>query len=95
LLAVASAAVARRFFLRSGFGVDVPLHFAAAPVAAAAADLGVALIVLAMPIDHLAMRLGLAGLLGFATYLAVLKAALWATGQSLSLTHFVVEAPHS
>jgi hypothetical protein len=91
LLAVASAAVARRAFLRAGFGVDVPLLYAAAPVSAAAADLGIALILLAAPIDDLALRAGLAAFFGFAAYLAVLRGALLATGETLSLTHFIVE----
>jgi O-antigen/teichoic acid export membrane protein len=91
LLAIASAAVARRSLLRAGFGVDVPLLYAAAPVSAAAADLGIALIVLAAPIDNPALRLGLAALFGFAAYLAVLRGALWATGETLALTHFIVE----
>ena len=30
-------------------------------------------------------------LFGFAAYLAVLKGALWATGETLALTHFIVE----
>ncbi|HEV2816414.1 MAG TPA: oligosaccharide flippase family protein [Allosphingosinicella sp.] len=91
LIAVAGAALARRALLRGVFGVAVPLRYVAAPFSAAAADLGVALIVLALPLESAALRLSLAFLLGLAAYAAVLKGALWATGQSLSLTHFVVE----
>jgi len=91
LLAAAGAAIARRALLRILFAVAVPLLYVAAPLSAAAADLGVALIVLALPLDSAALGLGLAFLLGLAAYAAVLKGALWATGQSLSLTHFVVE----
>jgi O-antigen/teichoic acid export membrane protein len=91
LLAAAGAAIARRALLRARFGVDVPLLYAAAPVSAAAANLGIALVVLAAPIGHDAVRLGLAAFFGFAAYLAVLKGALWATGETLALTHFIVE----
>jgi O-antigen/teichoic acid export membrane protein len=91
LLAVASAAIARRMLLRSGFGVDVPLRYVAAPLSAAAANVGIALIVLAAPLENDALRLGVAALLGLVAYAAVLKGALWATGESLALTHFIVE----
>jgi len=91
LLAVASAALTRGLLLRSGFGVEMPLRHVAAPVSAAAADLGIALVVLALPIESPALRLGLAALLGLAAYAAMLAGALRATGESLSLTHFIVE----
>ncbi|HMG47951.1 MAG TPA: oligosaccharide flippase family protein [Allosphingosinicella sp.] len=95
LLAAAGAAIARRALLRAMFGVAVPLRYVAAPLSAAAANLGVALIILALPLDSAALRLGLAFLFGLAVYAAVLKGALWATGQNLSLTHFVVEDPRA
>jgi O-antigen/teichoic acid export membrane protein len=91
LLAAAGAAIARRALLRGMFGVAVPLRYVAAPLSAAAANLGIALVVLAAPIGHDALRLGLAAFFGFAAYLAVLKGALWATGETLALTHFIVE----
>ena len=93
LLAVAAAAIARRALLRALFAVAVPLRYVAAPLSAAAADLGIALIVLALPLEDHALRLGLAAAFGLAAYGAVLKGALWATGQSLSLSHFVAEDP--
>lgn len=91
LLAVSAAAAARRAFLRLGFGVDVALGYASTPLAAALVDLGVALTLLAAPIEPLALKLGLAVLLGFMAYLFVLRLALRFKGESLSLTHFVVD----
>ena len=92
LLAATGAAIARQALLRALFGIALPLRYVAAPLSAAAANLGVALIVIALPLEDEALRLGLAAFFGFAAYLAVLKGALWATGESLALTHFVVEA---
>jgi O-antigen/teichoic acid export membrane protein len=91
LLAVIGAAMMRRTILRREFGVDVPLFHAAVALPAAAADLGVALTILALPIESLALRVTLAALSGFAVYLVLLKLMLRARGESLSLTHFMIE----
>jgi O-antigen/teichoic acid export membrane protein len=91
LLATSGAAIVRRFILRREFGVEVPLLYAAVALPAAAADLGVALMVMALPIESLALRATLAALSGLGAYLVLLKLMLRSRGESLSLTHFVIE----
>jgi O-antigen/teichoic acid export membrane protein len=91
LIAAVSAAIVRRTILRREFGVDVPLLHAAVALPAAAANLGVALTILALPIEGAALRAALAALAGLAVYLALLKLMLRARGESLALTHFTVE----
>ncbi|HYJ52176.1 MAG TPA: oligosaccharide flippase family protein [Allosphingosinicella sp.] len=91
LLATTGAAILRRAILRREFGVEVPLFYAAVALPAAAADLGVALVVMALPIENLGLRVAIAALSGLAAYLALLKLILRSRRESLSLTHFVIE----
>ena len=91
LVAAAAAAAMRRAVLRREFGVEVPVFYAAVALPAAAADLGVALIVMGLPIESDALRIALAALSGLAAYLTLLRLVLRSRRESLSLTHFVVE----
>jgi O-antigen/teichoic acid export membrane protein len=91
LLATGGAAIVRRSILRREFGVEVPLFYAAVALPAAAADLGVALVVMALPIESLGLRVAIAALSGLAAYLILLKLILRSRRESLSLTHFVIE----
>jgi O-antigen/teichoic acid export membrane protein len=90
LLAYAAAALARRMLLRLGFGIQVPLRHAAAPLAAAAAGLAATLGLLALPLAG-APRFGLAFAGGLLIYWIALRLALRLTGASLKLDHFVLE----
>jgi O-antigen/teichoic acid export membrane protein len=97
LLAALGAAAVRRAFLRGTFGIEVPFHHSAAPFSAAAVALGLALAILAQPLDE-GPKLALALALALAAYAIVLRLALAATRETLMLTHFVVEpapGPHS
>lgn len=91
LLATTCAAIMRRTILRREFGVEVPLFYAAVALPAAAADLGVALTALALPIENVGLRVVIAALMGLAAYLVLLKLVLRSRRESLSLTHFVIE----
>jgi hypothetical protein len=95
LIAAVSAAIVRRTILRREFGVDVPLLHAAVALPAAAANLGVALTILALPIEGAVLRAILAALAGLGVYLALLKLMLRARGESLALTDFTVEPQRS
>lgn len=90
LIAIVAAAVARRLLLHTGFGATVPLRKVAPPVIALALGLGVAVALMALPLGE-PLRLGLAAMFGLAAYWAALRLALRATGESLALTHFVME----
>jgi hypothetical protein len=90
LLAYAAAALARRAFLRAGFGIEVPLRHAAAPLAAAAAGLAATLGLLALPLAE-PLRFGLAFAGGLLVYWIALRLTLRLTGASLKLEYFVLE----
>ncbi|HEY5712594.1 MAG TPA: lipopolysaccharide biosynthesis protein [Allosphingosinicella sp.] len=90
LLAAAAAALVRRQFLRSGFGINIPWRHGAAPLAAAAAALAVALPLMHLPAAD-PIRYGAALAAGLAAYALVLMAMLRLTRETLAMTHFVIE----
>lgn len=91
LLGTAAAALTRRWFLRSNFGIAVPLHHSSAPILAAAVSVAAALALMALPLAA-PIRFGVALIAGLAIYWAVLRVVLRLTGESLALTHFVTHA---
>jgi O-antigen/teichoic acid export membrane protein len=80
LLAIAAAALVRRYLLRSGFQAAVPLRNAAPPLAGLAAGLGAALLVMMLPLDE-RLRLALASAAGLLAYWAALRLALRLAGR--------------
>ena len=91
LLGTAAAALTRRWFLRSSFGIAVPLHHSAAPLLAAAVSAAAALALMALPLAA-PIRFAVALIAGLAIYWAALRLLLKLTGESLALTHFVTHA---
>jgi O-antigen/teichoic acid export membrane protein len=92
LLAAIAAAIVRRVLLRTSFGAAVPLGLGAAPLAAAGAALGVAFILMQLPLAA-PLGLGLALAAGLVLYWVVLRAMLRIAGTDLKLTGFVTETP--
>jgi hypothetical protein len=89
LLAAIAAALVRRHFLRRDFGVRIPPGHGAGPLAAACGGIAVAAALMALPAaDPLRLGAALAG--GLAAYALLLIFVLRLTGESLSMTHFVV-----
>lgn len=84
LIAYLAANLARRLFLARGFDIHVPLAYASAPLVAGAAGVAVAVALNGMP--------GLAFAAGLMAYVATLGTALRLGGNSLSMTHFVIDA---
>ncbi len=91
LLGTAAAALTRRWFLRSSFGIAVPLHHSAAPILAAAAGVIAALGLMTLPLID-PIRYGVCLIAGLAIYWAVLRVVVKLTGESLALSHFVTHA---
>jgi O-antigen/teichoic acid export membrane protein len=91
LLGTAVAALTRRWFLRSRFGIAVPLHHSAAPLLAAVGSVAAASALMALPLAA-PIRLGGALIIGLAVYWVVLRLMLRLMGESLALTHFVTHA---
>jgi hypothetical protein len=91
LLGTATAALTRRWLLRSRFGIAVPLHHSAGPLLAAAASVAASVAVMTLPLAE-PIRLASALIAGLAIYWIVLRVVLRLTGESLALTHFVTHA---
>lgn len=91
LLAYIAAALARRAFLKRAFDIAVPVRYGGAPLAAAAAGIAGAGALLSLPFAE-PLRLGLALAAGLGLYWAVLSLLLRAAGETLAMSHFVIEA---
>ena len=82
----------RRLLLHTGFEAAIPLRQAAAPLVGLAAGIAAALSAMSLPGPDW-LRYGLAVIAGLAVYWAALRLTLKLMGESLALTHFVMEGP--
>lgn len=90
LLAIVASALVRRLLLHRGFAAAIPLRQAAPPLVGLAAGLAVALPLMLLPAAAW-LRLGIAAIAGLAACYLALRLTLRITGETLALSHFVMD----